>query len=83
MVSLQSFAVTDANTASEAELDAVKGLGPASTALILQARKQGPFKSWEDFMSRVKGIKATKAAKLSENGLTVANEAYTSTTRKP
>jgi len=59
------------NTANEAELDSVRGLGPSSTARILDAREQGLFKDWDDFMRRVKGIKPTTAAKLSATGLTV------------
>ncbi len=74
--SLSSWAAVEANTASEAELDGVKGLGPSSTARILVARKQGAFKDWRDFLHRVSGIKAASAAKLSANGLTVNGEAY-------
>jgi len=62
---------TEVNQASEAELDSVKGLGPASTARILEARAQGLFKDWADLMRRVKGIKPALAAKLSEGGLRV------------
>ena len=74
-----AFAV-DANTASEAELDGVKGLGPSQTARILQAREKGLFKDWADFMARVKGIKPRTAAKLSGNGLTVNAQPYTAPT---
>ena len=70
-----AFAV-DANTASEAELDSVKGLGPSQTARILQAREKGLFKDWADFMARVKGIKPRTATKLSGNGLTVNEQSY-------
>ncbi len=62
---------TEINQATEAELDSVKGLGPASTARILEARAQGLFKDWADLMRRVKGIKPAQAAKLSEGGLRV------------
>lgn len=61
----------DANTATEAQLDSIKGLGPSSTARILQAREAGAFKDWKDFMARVKGIKPNTARKLSNAGLTV------------
>lgn len=67
---------TDVNQANEAELDSVKGLGPASTARILKAREQGPFKDWADFMHRVKGIKPATAKRLSDAGLTVNGQAY-------
>ena len=68
-------AVIEANTANEAELDSVRGLGPAATALILQARERGNFQSWQDLMQLVKGIKRSRAEKLSEAGLTVNGEA--------
>jgi competence protein ComEA len=67
----------EVNTANEAELDSVRGLGPSSTARILKAREQAPFKDWADLMQRVKGIKASSAAKLSTNGLTVNQLPYT------
>lgn len=67
----------DANTATEAQLDSVKGLGPSSTARILQARDTGTFKNWKDFMARVKGIKLATARKLSDAGLTVNGQPLT------
>lgn len=74
-LSLAAGAV-EVNSANEAELDSVKGLGPSSTERILKAREQGTFKDWADFMRRVKGIKSATAAKLSANGLTVNQQAY-------
>ena len=74
-LSLSAWAL-EVNTANEAELDSVRGLGPASTARILKAREQGPFKDWADLMQRVKGIKAGSAAKLSAAGLTVNQLPY-------
>ncbi len=71
-----SFGATEANLATEAELDSIKGLGPASTARILQARAQSPFKDWADFLRRVKGFKGSSAARLSEAGLTVNGQSF-------
>ncbi len=76
MLATPAWAV-DANSATEAELDGIKGLGPSQTARILQAREKAPFKDWADFMARVKGIKPPTAAKLSHNGLTVNAQPYT------
>jgi competence protein ComEA len=76
LASTVCFATVEINTATEAELDSVKGLGPASTARILKARSQGDFKNWADFMARVKGFKAATASKLSKDGLTVNSESY-------
>ena len=67
----------DVNRATEAELDGIRGLGPASTARILKAREAGPFKDWSDLMARVKGIKPNTAAKLSQGGLSVGDVPYT------
>jgi competence protein ComEA len=66
----------EVNTANEAELDSVRGLGPSATARILVAREEGLFKDWADLMQRVKGIKPRTAAKLSEAGLTVNQQPY-------
>jgi competence protein ComEA len=83
-----SFAANvDANTASAADLDALKGIGPAISGRIVEARQQGPFKDWSDFIARVKGIGNKNAAKFSSEGLTVGGTAYqgapAATTAKP
>jgi competence protein ComEA len=70
---------TDANLATEAELDSIKGLGPASTARILKARALSPFKDWDDFLRRVKGFKPSSAARLSDAGLTVNGRPFEAT----
>ena len=71
-----SIGAVEVNTATEAELDGVKGLGPGQTARILQAREKGLFKDWADFMARVKGIQPATATRLSGHGLTVADQPY-------
>ena len=71
-----SWAAVDVNTATEAELDSIRGLGPAGTARILKAREVAPFKDWTYFTGRVKGIKPATAAKLSKSGLTVNHAPY-------
>jgi len=51
-----AFAAIDINTASEAELDKLPGVGPSKAKAIVEDRqKNGPFKSVED-IKRVKGI---------------------------
>jgi competence protein ComEA len=77
LLATASVLALEVNTANEAELDSVRGLGPSSTERILAARQQGPFKSWADLMQRVKGIKPTIAARLSDAGLTVDSQPYT------
>ena len=71
-----SFAAVDVNKATAAELDGVKGIGPAISAKILDERKKGNFKDWNDFVTRVTGIGEKSAANLSANGLTVGGAAY-------
>jgi competence protein ComEA len=71
-----AHAAVDANTASAADLDAVKGLGPGTSSKILEARKSAPFKDWNDLIERVGGIGPKSAAKLSANGLTIQGKAY-------
>lgn len=66
----------DANQAGAAELEAVKGIGPALSGKILAARQQGAFKSWADLLERVSGLGPGNAVRLSQNGLTVAGAAY-------
>jgi competence protein ComEA len=71
-----SFAAVDVNKATVAELDGIKGIGPAMSARILDARKRGEFKSWDDLLARVKGIGQGNAAKYSAGGLTVNGEPF-------
>lgn len=60
------------NTASQAALDGLPGLGPHQSKIILQERaKSGLFKNWDDFSARVKGIGAKNSAKLSQAGLRI------------
>jgi len=74
---------TDINTASEAELDGIKGIGPALSAKVLAARQKGAFQDWADLMRRVKGISSKSAAKLSAEGLTVQGQAFGGATPAP
>lgn len=76
LFAVASWAAVDANKATDAELDGVKGVGPALSKRIIEARKEAPFKDWPDFMTRVKGVKEKAAAKLSAEGLTVNGQAF-------
>lgn len=73
---LNAHAAADANQASRAELETVKGIGPGLSAKIIKARETGTFKNWGDLVERVGGIGAHNAGKLSQAGLTVAGSAY-------
>ena len=71
-----AFAAVDVNTATSAELDSIKGIGPVKSALILSERKKAPFKDWNDFVTRVKGVGTNSAAKFSAEGMTVNGASY-------
>jgi competence protein ComEA len=72
-------AAVDANKASQAELETVKGIGPGLSSKILDARKAGAFKDWNDLVDRVGGVGPGNAARFSQAGLTVNNVAYSAT----
>ena len=74
-----SFAAVDANKANAAELDSVKGVGPAMSTRILDERKKSNFKDWPDLMHRVSGMGEKSSAKLSAQGLTVNGSVYQGT----
>lgn len=71
-----AFAAVDVNKATAAELDGIKGIGPAISGKIIDERKKGNFKDWGDFIDRVKGVGQGNAAKFSNEGLTVGGSAY-------
>lgn len=59
-----ALAAVDLNTATQAELEAVKGIGPSKAKAILVYReKHGAFKSVDE-LARVKGFGKASAAKM-------------------
>ena len=67
-----AFAGVEANTADQAALDGIKGLGPTSSKAILAERQQrGAFRNWADFSDRVKGMGEKRSKRLSQAGLTI------------
>lgn len=76
MYAAVSFAAVDVNKASAAELDSIKGIGPGISTKILDERKKGNFKDWNDFIERTKGVGDGNAAKFSAEGLTVNGAGY-------
>jgi competence protein ComEA len=71
-----AFAAVDVNKASAAELDGIKGIGPSLSTKILEERKNGNYKDWSDFISRVGGVGEKTAAKFSTDGLTVNGKKF-------
>lgn len=76
LLSSFAFAATDVNKADQAQLESVKGIGPAMSNRVLEARKTAQFKDWNDLIDRVQGIGPAKAGKLSAEGLTVNGAVY-------
>src|SRR5689334_21583871 len=82
MVAMALFAASafaasvDANKATQAELETVKGIGPGISGKILDERKKGPFKDWQDLVDRVKGVGESSACKASAAGLTVNGASF-------
>jgi competence protein ComEA len=64
------------NRADRAELEAVKGIGPALADSILEARAKAPFENWAALLARVKGLGSASAARLSAAGVTVNGAAF-------
>lgn len=59
-----ALAAVNINTATQGELDGVKGIGPSKAQAIIEYRtKNGPFKSLED-LKNVKGFGDKSIAKL-------------------
>jgi competence protein ComEA len=75
-LSFAAFAALDVNKASQAELEALPGVGTAMSARVLAERQKSPFKDWADLILRVRGVGEGNAAKLSKGGLTVGTAAY-------
>lgn len=76
LVALTSHATIDVNRATQAELEAINGIGPAVSSRILDERKKSSFKDWTDLIDRVKGVGPGNAVRYSESGLTVGGETY-------
>jgi competence protein ComEA len=76
LVAFVNFALAaDVNSADQAALDGIKGIGPKTAAAIIKERDSGgKFKDWNDLIKRVKGVGPKNAAKLSTGGLTVNGE---------
>lgn len=74
---LTALAQIDVNTASADDLATIRGIGPATSARIVQERQQQVFQDWADFVHRMRGVGPATAATMSEGGLRVSGQAWT------
>lgn len=73
LVTFPAFAAVNINTATQSELEGVKGLGPAKAKAIISYRESnGSFKSLDE-LDNVKGFGKASIEKLKEE-LSVAPE---------
>jgi competence protein ComEA len=64
LLSVSAWAAVDLNAATQSELEAVKGIGPAKAKAIIDYRtKNGPYKNVDDLMA-VRGFGKASVAKL-------------------
>lgn len=60
------------NSASQSELESIKGLGPAKARAIIAEREEGgSYHDANDLQKRVRGIGMKSVEKLVDNGLTI------------
>ena len=63
-LAMPAFAAVDLNSATQAELESIKGIGPTKAKSIVDHRaKNGPFKSITD-LEKVRGFGKASVAKL-------------------
>ena len=74
LFSVSAWATVDLNSATQSELEALKGVGPAKAKAIVDYRaKNGPFKNVDD-LTDVKGFGKASVNKL-KGELSVGGEA--------
>ena len=76
LLAASAFAAVEANKATQAELEAISGIGPTISANIVAERKKGDFKDWNDLFKRVQGVGDRSAAKFSAGGMTINGKPY-------
>jgi competence protein ComEA len=75
LLSGHAFAKVEINSADQAALESVRGLGPSKAkAILLERKKNGPFKDSTDLHTRVKGIGEKTVERLMQNGLIINNK---------
>lgn len=71
-VSVALASPVNVNTATQAELESIKGIGPAKAKTIIAERSDGGhFQDANDLQKRVRGIGMKSVEKMVDNGLTI------------
>jgi competence protein ComEA len=71
-----AWAAVDVNTADQATLESLKGIGPVKSKAIIDERtRNGPFKDAADLAKRVKGLGTKSVATLQSEGLVIGGSA--------
>ena len=76
MLASQACAAVEANHATALDLESIKGIGPSTAGKILAQRQIRRFPDWQDFIGRVPGVGAKRAARMSDSGLTVNGQRF-------
>jgi competence protein ComEA len=66
----------DVNTASQAQLESLRGIGVALSDRLLEERSRRPYTDWADLAARVPGVGPKTAERLSAQGLRIAGRPY-------
>ena len=80
LLSGHAHAAIEVNSADQAALESVQGLGPSKAKAILAERKKnGPFKDSADLHGRVKGIGEKTVERLMGHGLVINGQSNANT----
>jgi hypothetical protein len=71
------------NTATDEQLQSLRGIGPAMAARIIAERARAPFSSLADFDERVKGVGTITLRRWVTDGLVLATPAQASGQKRP
>jgi competence protein ComEA len=74
ILSITTVWAADLNTATRAEIEAVRGVGVVLTDRILDQRKLKPFQNWQDALKRVKGLGKRNIAGFRDADMRIAGE---------
>ena len=71
-LSLANASPINVNTATQSELESIKGIGPSKAKTIIAERQDGGyFQDANDLQKRVRGIGMRSVEKMVDNGLTI------------